>query len=334
MLPSVIGLDWSSACALGASGVVLGLLVLLLAPARAGLRLPLALAGGLASMGAIAAGTNLPQFVWLPALALAAVWALALLSRPRYQGALLLVAGTGLLSWQLAALPRADAIAVPETPCRIPFFRLVTDERAYTDADVAVQLCALAHKDADVSAEESQDLGRKHALDQLVIRTGEASPDCNCHGWVFTGGRYWLHGPEVEQVLKDNGYRQVARPRPGDLAIYRVPSGSISHSGVVHTVRCKLVLIESKWGRMARYLHGPNDHIYPGASCFYYRSQRDGHLLRGLASEDARPPATEGERLFPSAAGGLAPTRDCLLTPAPSCPPPRTGDWADQAGPP
>ena len=38
-----------------------------------------------------------------------------------------------------------------------------------------------------------------------------AKPDAthNCHGWLFTGGRYWVAGDQVEDILADNGYAQV-----------------------------------------------------------------------------------------------------------------------------
>src|SRR5207248_516297 len=43
-----------------------------------------------------------------------------------------------------------------------------------------------------------------------------------------------------------------------------------------------VVLVESKWGQLGRYIHTCADHIYGDNTCTYYRSSRTGHVLRGL----------------------------------------------------
>ena len=46
----------------------------------------------------------------------------------------------------------------------------------------------------------------RRRLETALIRTDEADVRYNCHGFVFTGGRYWIRGGYVEHILKDNGY--------------------------------------------------------------------------------------------------------------------------------
>jgi hypothetical protein len=106
-----------------------------------------------------------------------------------------------------------------------------------------------------------------------------STDNTNCHGWVFTQGRYLLFGDEVELILRENGYQQVTEPRPDDVIIYRNGYGSILHSGIVRTLLDKQsVLVESKWGISARYLHLANDSPY-GINFGFYRSQRRDHLI-------------------------------------------------------
>ncbi len=113
----------------------------------------------------------------------------------------------------------------------------------------------------------------------------ESSP-ANCHGWVFTGGKYYLQCDDVERILEDNGYELCQSPQPGDLIVYRNPSGGISHTGLVQTVYLGgMVVIDSKWGLGGRFIHGPEQQPY-GNRFGYYRSARQGHAL---AIRPARP---------------------------------------------
>jgi hypothetical protein len=103
--------------------------------------------------------------------------------------------------------------------------------------------------------------------------------NANCHGWVFTEGGYFLKDPDVEQILRDNGYQPCAKPRTGDLVVYRNPDGAITHTGVVQvTMLGKASLIESKWGMERRFVHPP--HVQPYGTLYtFYRSPRQGHSL-------------------------------------------------------
>jgi hypothetical protein len=133
--------------------------------------------------------------------------------------------------------------------------------------------------DAEMGELEQKFLQATPFRDQLM-RQRKADDGSNCHGWVFTGGRYWLDPDSVELVLRENGYVDVRDPQPGDLTIYR-NNGSISHTGIVRYVTAGApALVEGKWGPLGVYLH-PVDQCPYGTPTFY-RSVRHGHLLTGL----------------------------------------------------
>ncbi len=117
------------------------------------------------------------------------------------------------------------------------------------------------------------------ALAQKVIRIAGPDAACNCHGWVFTGGRYGVASEDVATILADNGYVVVDEPREGDIVIYRDRLGQVQHTGLVRFVGTDgLVLVESKWGSLGIYLHTPKDQPY-GEFFNFRRSSRRGHEL-------------------------------------------------------
>src|SRR5207247_1736740 len=129
-------------------------------------------------------------------------------------------------------------------------------------------------------------LGRsQHAADAQAqrfldrrIKRAETDHPSNCHGWVFTGGRYFVSPEDVEKILKENDYELVRRPEAGDLIMYRDAEGKLVHSGIVRFVDGDFVLLESQWGTNGRYLHEPAEPQY-SPSFEYYRSARRGHLI-------------------------------------------------------
>jgi len=124
-----------------------------------------------------------------------------------------------------------------------------------------------------------------------LVRTALPDPGCNCHGWVFTGGRYWIDGDEVVRILKDNGYYKVTTPEVGDLIVY-ASGDEILHSGVVRSVGSDgTVLIESKWGMNSRMLHAPEVQPNWQEWQFYHTSRPNGHQLRLPASPVPSNPA-------------------------------------------
>lgn len=152
------------------------------------------------------------------------------------------------------------------------------EKTALTDKGRLVPLYRPLHPSPPELVAEEEELVAEHLAGQ-VLGTAPAGSEYNCHGWIFTGGRYWVQPEDVEHILKDNGYRPVKRPRPGDLIIYRDDTGEIVHSGLVRAEAP--VLIESKWGDGGRYVHTPEGQVF--APHFrYFRSARVGHFLDGL----------------------------------------------------
>ena len=101
----------------------------------------------------------------------------------------------------------------------------------------------------------------------------------NCHGWVFTEGRFLLKGIDVDRILCENHYFVVKEPAPGDIVIYRSINGKILHTALVQGIlRDGTVITESKWGVDERFLHLPSDQPY--SSIFeYYRTDRPSHVI-------------------------------------------------------
>jgi hypothetical protein len=144
---------------------------------------------------------------------------------------------------------------------------------------------------AELSGAEERIL-RNAQLDKQVIRRGSVDDRSNCHGWVFTGARFFLSGADVELILRENGYEEHPKPQPGDLVVYR-QAGAIAHTGIVRYVsEGQPVLVESKWGELGVFLH-PTDKSPYGTNYTFHRSARAGHLLTGIRGPAAATPVCE-----------------------------------------
>jgi len=122
---------------------------------------------------------------------------------------------------------------------------------------------------------------------RLIVASGGTARS-NCHGWVFTGGRYVIPGDRVDTILRENGYETVSSPLPGDLVIYRDDAGTPVHTGIVKAIGTDgFVLVESKWGQLDVFWHIAEEPAY-GSRFEYRRSGREGHLLRLSRHADAR----------------------------------------------
>jgi hypothetical protein len=190
------------------------------------------------------------------------VWAVVLgvgLIASRY------LAANALNSVPQTALPAIDLQDVP-----------VYSTQALTDVGRAISL--FHFKMYSTSAEVEQFMRSTESGRTQIIRLGEPNPASNCHGWIFTGGRYGVRDGEVESILTDNGYREVPEPRQGDLAVY-FTGDKIKHSGLVRMAdKHAPVIVESKWGPFGVYLHAADQQPFSG-TCKFYRSSRPDHLL-------------------------------------------------------
>lgn len=155
------------------------------------------------------------------------------------------------------------------------------DDRAFgiTDKGNYIPLYRL---DADlttfVNYSETADGKYMSFVHEGIERNGP-DQNANCHGWVFTSGRYLLKGNDVDVILADNQYVEVSSPEPGDVVIYRDKENRILHTALVQGIlRDGTVISESKWGVDKRYLHLPEDQPY--SSIYkYYRTNRSHHLI-------------------------------------------------------
>jgi hypothetical protein len=301
-------------CWIGGGGAALGLF-LLLRPTGSGRVLWSVLLGAL-GMGAalfatLAALLRQPLEIWLPPAALVAVglacWfvrtdaarrlagaAGAALRSRKFQAASLLVCCPAFAAiW--AACNTLPADFEPNTlPAELGGgernFQEIDPTPATTDRGrpVRVRNRVPPTKFTPEFLARQSALLRTWGLSERVITMPDQDMDCNCHGWAFTGGRYWILSEQVQGILDDNGYREVLLARPGDLIIYREVNDDIIHTGVVRTVGDNgPLLVESKWGGIGRFVHAPDTHCYGDLPWKYYRSARAGHILRGLADSPA-----------------------------------------------
>ena len=224
------------------------------------------------------------------------------MNRPAVRYGLLTVAGVGTAIGAIFVCERADNAAIDAVMADIELLEgrnpAVTTERVKATTDrgtrINVQEPIASREPDELNRAEEKSLRNAH-LDEQVIRRGPADDHSNCHGWVFTGGRFLLGGDFVNLILKENGYQEVYESHPGDLVVYR-HEAQVLHTAVVRYVaEGQPVLVESKWGNLGVFLH-PADKCPYGTEYTFYRSPRPGHLLAGIGgpapSGEARPPVT------------------------------------------
>jgi hypothetical protein len=305
--------------AVGVGGSVLGLLGVLRRSAERWLSWPVLLAVVLPAGGfcAAAVACRQPIGVWLPpALLLAVVVTFRMVQSPscgRFAAALARVtcpprrqACALLVLSPLLALAWIHYLTLPDglptewsdlpqlkTPDRL--LEDISPTPARTDGGTPVKLqrrTGIIRSTKEMAARQAE-LLRRWGMEQSVIALPESPEDCNCHGWTFTAGTCWVPATEIDLILKENGYKEVSTPQPGDLVVYRSTSQEAIHTGVVRMLGDGgLILVESKWGELGRFLHPVDTQPYGEANFLYYRSPRAGHLLRGLSAPSHPEPST------------------------------------------
>jgi hypothetical protein len=154
---------------------------------------------------------------------------------------------------------------------------------AKTDRGSGIHLMASAEP---LSAEQLGDREGQTILTspvaEYIIRRGPADDSSNCHGWVFTGGKFAILGREVDTILAENQYEPVTEPLPGDICLYRSDAHSVLHTAIVRSVlEDGTILVEGKWGRLGVFLH-PVDKCLYGTHTTYHRTDRGTHILRSI----------------------------------------------------
>jgi hypothetical protein len=206
--------------------------------------------------------------------------------RPAVRYALLTVGGIGLAIGSVVVYERADDAVMADDMAEMEFMHShlpttpVAREKAATDRGTPIVLQEpVGSRDSQSLSDLEERIFSRSSLKDLVIRHGAADDRSNCHGWVFTAGRFLVRGIDVDVILKDNSYSEHRQPQPGDLVIYRTLSGSIAHTAVVQYVtKGEPVLVRGKWGNLGVFTH-PVDKSPYGAEYTFYRSPRTGHLL-------------------------------------------------------
>ncbi len=225
------------------------------------------------------------------------VGTLHLIQKPPIRHAVMVVAGMAIILGAIADYEVASERIIQQATEELMLIHGVSggvpleDVHLYTDKGrpIRIALPVETRDEATIAAAEWNYLtSTKHISN--VIQRGHGDDRSNCHGWVFSGGRYLIGGRDVPAILEDNGYQEVTEPRPGDLVVYRDDEGVVTHTGVVRYVTPgEPVLVESKWGNLGVYLHRVDDSPY-GANCRYYRSTRSGHMLQAVPPAATPPP--------------------------------------------
>lgn len=262
------GKDWKITSAIAVL-VLVCLLGLAIRGEPAGLLLPPAILAGYVLLCRISRSTLFDR--------LSPILASPFRSR-RGQALFLLIAGPALaIGWGIRTHWLADLGAQPifaYQPAAWPALKPAGE--LYTDRGRALTVYRKPAPDEDLKLRENQ---AERAYPARAIKTAQADSLCNCHGWVFARGAYWMAAPAVEAILRDHEYVQVEEPVVGDLVVYRDQEGTICHSGVVRAApRGGPILVESRWNEIGRYIHRPAENPYSGQYAFY-RTKRPDHAL-------------------------------------------------------
>jgi hypothetical protein len=256
---------------------------------------------------AVASALGWSRSYWLPPLALAGICAVFFAVRspavqravagaatPSFQWGVLLLAGlplVGLSTYRPGANPRprtepADDVQAQRSRAMASLQEAaspvaLTDGgrriRLHTMPPAALPAAMLQDMEAEMAREWGPSLG--------LLRTRPPDGRSDCHGWVFTEGNWWILGADVGAILQDNGYESVTAPAVGDLVVYWLGPGRVTHSGVVFaTANGGTILVESKWAWLGTYVHPASVHPYGGRPV-YYRSARAGHRLTVTPAE-------------------------------------------------
>ncbi len=266
-------------CAMAALGLAVSLIsVHVLIPEYLA---PLALVGTSALAMSVAARTGLAHRL--------ATAARDRLRNPRLGWGLAALTGFGLLGYELVRFDLAESAASEEQERllqqQVEISPYVIDETrlAKTDRGGAIHLLTTGEiMSVEALTATEQSTLDSTQLNQYLIRRGPADDTSNCHGWVFTGGKFAVRGSEVETILNENDYEPVAAARAGDLCVYRSVADTVAHTALVRSVLDDgTILVEGKWGRYGVFLHPVDRSVY-GANFGFYRTARSDHVLNSL----------------------------------------------------
>jgi len=176
----------------------------------------------------------------------------------------------------LEAVEQRDALALELSVDSDPGLESSAASTGITDKGNPIHL----YNGATVRDRDDESWLHAHDYDFQLVKLDVDEGDCNCHGHVFAGGRYWVLGRDIPAILNDNGYLETDSPIQGDLVIHRNSEGGVIHTGIVRASGPGFpVLVESKWGQLGVYIHPVDRTPYSGPRN-YYRAARGSHLIR------------------------------------------------------
>lgn len=203
--------------------------------------------------------------------------------KPSIQAAAILAFGAGILAWQVWALKHELEQELSEADRHMaalvmPDLKPLEQYVSLTDQGAVIPLWQMVDGMSD--EEEAERYLRQSKYEMKLIQTDGPDPRYNCHGWVFTGGKAWIRGSNVDQILREHEYVVVTNPSPGDIAVYRNDSGEVTHTALVRgRGENGTLILESKWGKLGRYIHTHDQHAYSVYACTFYSTARASHLL-------------------------------------------------------
>ena len=206
--------------------------------------------------------------------------------RPRAIGLLALLAAVAAFGYEAWRFEADNERLMDETLARgtaAAPFSTTPAGTARTDSGSTIELHSPTEPlpASEMSAIEEVSTTLKVRSGQFIKR-GSSGDESNCHGWVFTGGKFNVGGRFVDTILTDNGYTPAPKATAGDLCVYRDSDNHVTHTAVVRAVLGDgTVLVEGKWGRLGVYLHPAGESCY-GTDFGFYHSAREGHLLGGV----------------------------------------------------
>lgn len=200
--------------------------------------------------------------------------------------ALMILSGSGISCWSYDRFCRIfSQFVVFNLDTNIGAVLPTSDFEAFADNGEEIELFSFSTDDQLFDEFASSFSLRHTRFENALIETAVADKNANCHGWVFTEGRFLVRGTGVETILRANRYRIVTEPKPNDIVIYRDVTGKILHTALVQAVlNDGTVITESKWGIDKRVLHRPEDQPYSDRFDFY-RTERPSHSIRIAATE-------------------------------------------------
>lgn len=205
--------------------------------------------------------------------------------RPRYAGLAFLVSGVSVIGISTATADIEEdqfgerLLALEKASSDHPPMRLA-ETGVFSDAGFPIDVYTAEPRNHGELLRMEKEIMSSFDWNARLIRRHFADDKTNCHGWVFTGGEYWVLGRDVPHILSENGYFRTIYSRPGDLAIYR-KGDEVSHTAVVRSTGAQ-TMVEGKWGWMGVFLHVAEESCY-GMNITYYRTNRRNHILDGVS---------------------------------------------------